>query len=68
MTSLNSNILTQQNFPKICHECNNHGVPYDCSSIMHYGAESFSRTGQWTMKAKSKVNQVSGIFSRIFDE
>jgi len=37
----------------ICHECNNHGVPYDCSSIMHYGAETFS-TGQWTMRAKSK--------------
>ena len=28
---------------------------------MHYGAESFSRTGQWTMKAKSKVNK--GFFS-----
>jgi len=38
----------------ICKECNDHGVPYDCSSIMHYGAETFS-TGNWTMRPKSKA-------------
>ena len=41
---------------QICKECNDHGVPYDCSSIMHYGAETFS-TGNWTMRPKSKVGQ-----------
>ena len=42
---------------QICHECNDYGVPYDCSSIMHYGAETFS-TGRWTMRAKSKVSKL----------
>lgn len=54
ITILRNNI--QRSFSQeydICHECNNHGVPYDCNSIMHYGAETFS-TGQWTMRAKSK--------------
>jgi len=40
----------------ICKECNDHGVPYDCSSIMHYGAETFSK-GNWTMTSKSSVRQ-----------
>jgi len=54
ITILRQNIQRQYSQEyDICHECNDYGVPYDCSSIMHYGAETFS-TGQWTMRSKSK--------------
>ena len=49
---------------QICHECNDYGVPYDCSSIMHYGAETFS-TGRWTMRAKSKVSKLFTLTNDI---
>jgi len=44
----------------ICKECNDHGVPYDCSSIMHYGAETFSK-GNWTMTSKSSSCKLSWL-------
>jgi len=32
-----------------CYSCENHGVPYDCSSIMHYGAGTWANGNGPTM-------------------
>ena len=35
-----------------CGRCNNQGLPYDTSSVMHYGMHDFSANGKPTMTAK----------------
>ena len=36
---------------EVCEGCNSHGVPYDCSSIMHYGTTTLGKPGLETMTA-----------------
>ena len=36
---------------EVCEGCNSFGVPYDCSSIMHYGTSTFGKPGLNTMTA-----------------
>jgi len=43
-----------------CHSCDNHGIPYDCSSIMHYGTETFSNGNGPTMTPKVAGCSISG--------
>jgi len=50
---------------RICQECNNHTVRYDCGSIMHYGTGLFSNGRGPTMTAKNpntcKLNWVGNL-------
>jgi len=38
---------------EVCEGCNSYGVPYDCSSIMHYGTGTYGKDGKDTMEAKN---------------
>ena len=41
---------------EVCEECKDHGVPYDCNSIMHAGLETFS-VGYPEPTMRSKNNE-----------
>ena len=47
-----NNIRNYSQYEK-CENCDDHGVPYDCSSIMHYGHQTSSNGNGPTMTSKS---------------
>ena len=49
-------------------ECETHGSPYDCSSIMHYRDDSFKKAGATgpTMTAKNPATcNLSGYMTKL---